>query len=84
MPEFIEFMRELNVYTVAIRLVLALIISGLIGFERGRQGRAAGMRTHILVCLGAALTTMIGIFSSSVLHSGGDPMRIAAQVVSGI
>lgn len=84
MPEFIEFMRELNVYTAAIRLFLALIVSGLIGFERGRQGRAAGMRTHILVCLGAALTTMIGIFSATVLTSGGDPMRIAAQVVSGI
>ena len=63
-----EFFYELNVYTVAIRLGLALIISGFIGFERGRQGRAAGMRTHILVCLGACLTTMIGFFAGEVLE----------------
>lgn len=79
-----EFLRSLNIWTVAIRLFLALIISGFIGFERGRHGRAAGMRTHILVCLGAALTTMIGFFANSVLDYSNDPLRIAAQVISGI
>lgn len=66
----------------AFKSVLAVIIGGIIGSERERHGRAAGMRTHILVCLGAALTAMTGLFLSTEL--GGDAMRISAQVVSGI
>ena len=42
----------------AIVLILALVMGGLIGMERGRHGRAAGMRTHILVCLGSAITAI--------------------------
>lgn len=83
MEKIVEFLSDFNVWTIAIRLILALIFGGAIGMERGRQGRAAGMRTHILVCLGAALTVMIGLFA---LESGyaTDPLRIGAQVVSGI
>lgn len=44
---------------IVIKSLLAVIIGSLIGSERARHGRAAGMRTHILVCLGAALTSMI-------------------------
>ncbi len=66
----------------AIKAVLAVIIGGIIGSERARHGRAAGMRTHILVCLGATLTAMTGMFLSKEM--GGDAMRISAQVVSGI
>ena len=65
----------------AIKSVLAIIIGGVIGSERARHGRAAGMRTHILVCLGATLTAMTGMFLSKEM--GGDAMRISAQVVSG-
>ena len=68
----------------AFRVFLALIIGGIIGMERGRQGRAAGMRTHILVCLGATLTSMTGMYAYEVLGVGNDPLRIAAQVISGI
>lgn len=64
---------------IAIKAVSAVIIGGIIGSERARHGRAAGMRTHILVCLGAALTAMVGVH-----FSDGDAMRISAQVVSGI
>lgn len=66
------------------RIFLALIVGGIIGLERGRQGRAAGMRTHILVCLGATLTSMTGMYAFEVLDFGNDPLRIAAQVISGI
>ena len=66
------------------RIALALIVGGIIGLERGRQGRAAGMRTHILVCLGATLTSMTGMYAFEVLSFGNDPLRIAAQVISGI
>ncbi len=78
------YLRELNFVTMIIRLLLALFLGGAIGLERGKQGRAAGMRTHILVCLGAALTTMIGFFVNRELGYATDPMRVAAQVVSGI
>ena len=84
MAEIIEFLRSFNVWTVAIRLVLCVIMGGIIGMERGRQGRAAGMRTHILVCMGAALAAMMGFYITEILELSGDPMRISAQVVSGI
>lgn len=84
MTEFIEFMRELNWITVPVRLLLAMIIGGIIGIERGKQGRAAGMRTHILVSIGSALTVMIGFYLYGILDFVTDPLRIAAQVISGI
>ncbi len=81
----LEYLRELNLVTALIRLALATVIGGVIGIERGKQGRAAGMRTHILVCLGATLTMMLGVFVFKNIGNGvGDPTRIAAQVVSGI
>ena len=75
---------DFNSLSIAVRLLLALIFGGLIGTERGRHGRAAGMRTHILVCLGACMTALVGIFVSDTLHAGEDVTRIAAQVISGI
>ena len=74
-----------NVLPAVVRLALATLLGGVIGLERGKQGRAAGMRTHILVCLGSTLTMMIGVFVFQNIGNGvGDPTRIAAQVVSGI
>ncbi len=66
------------------RILLAVIVGGIIGMERGRQGRAAGMRTHILVCLGATLTSMTGMYVSQMPGIDNDPLRLAAQVISGI
>ena len=82
MKEIIAYLRELNLESVTVRLLLAMIVGGVIGLERGKQGRAAGMRTHTLVCLGATLCAIIGVYSASC--NGGDPLRVAAQVVSGI
>lgn len=83
--EFLSYIREINILSITIRLVLALIIGGIIGLERGKQGRAAGMRTHILVSVGASLTVMIGFFARECLAiASSDPLRIAAQVISGI
>ncbi len=70
--------------TVAFRSLVALMIGSLIGNERARHGRAAGMRTHIIVCLGAALTSMISLYANEVLGNEGDILRISAQVISGI
>ena len=75
---------ELNFWHILLRVALALVMGGIIGMERGKQGRAAGMRTHILVCLGAALTAMTGVFAFKTLAYAGDPLRVSAQVISGI
>lgn len=80
----VEFEKELNLYTVILRIVLAVVFGGIIGFERGKHGRQAGMRTHILVCIGGTLASLIGVYSTEVLGFGGDPFRVSAQVVSGI
>lgn len=80
----IDYLRDFNIVSISVRLVLAMLLGGTIGLERGKQGRAAGMRTHIFVCLGATLTTMIGFFAVETMGSLGDPLRVAAQVISGI
>ncbi len=67
-----------------LRLALSVLVGVLIGSERAKHGRAAGMRTHALVALGACLTSLMSIYVSDVLGSGGDVMRISAQVISGI
>ncbi len=79
-----QTLTTLNIWSVLFRVLLAALFGGCIGGERGRHGRAAGLRTHILVCLGATLTTMIGVYSACVLGYNGDPLRVGAQVVSGI
>ena len=84
MEEIIAFFKDFNIWTTLIKLVLAMIFGGVIGLERGKQGHAAGMRTYILVCVGATLTTLIGMFVSSELNIANDPLRIGAQVISGI
>ena len=68
----------------AVRLLVSVIIGSLIGIEREKHGRAAGIRTHILVCLGASLTAIIEIYVHDVLGVNGDVFRISAQVISGI
>lgn len=65
-----------------IKLGLCFLSGGLIGLERGRHGRSAGMRTHILVCLGATMAAMLDLYLNGQLDSDGT--RIAAQVVTGI
>ena len=84
MENLLIWLRELSVATLCIRLVLAALCGGMIGFGRERQGRAAGLRTHVLVCLGAALTTLVGAFAVKTLGYDADPLRLGAQVVSGI
>jgi putative Mg2+ transporter-C (MgtC) family protein len=81
--EVVYMLEQFTFTTVIIRMALATIFCGIIGLERSKHGRSAGMRTHILVCLGAALTALSGVFLSE--HgSPGDPARLSAQVISGI
>ena len=85
MEAIINYLSGLDtLWTVILRVALAMLIGGVIGMERGKQGRAAGMRTHILVCIGATLTAMTGLYVNQVLGYDNDPLRISAQVISGI
>ncbi len=68
---------------ILIRLILATLLGGLVGIERQIHHKPAGLRTHILVCIGACMCMMIGL-SINKEFGGIDPSRIAAQVVSGI
>ena len=76
-------MKTLIIATI-VRSLSAVLIGSLIGSERARHGRAAGMRTHILVCLGACMTAMTSMYVSQNLGANGDVFRIPAQVISGI
>jgi putative Mg2+ transporter-C (MgtC) family protein len=78
--------KKMSDLDLIIRLLLAAVLGGLIGLEREVHGRAAGLRTHILVCLGAALIMLssVNLFESYRDSSNIDPFRISAQVVSGI
>ena len=75
-------------YEILGRLLLAALFGGLVGLERERKSWAAGMRTHMMVCVGSALIMMVSSFGfADILGTANvnlDPSRIAAQVVSGI
>ena len=71
------------------KLILATILGGAIGLEREISGKPAGLRTNILICIGAALFTQLSIDLAKIGfspdgHPYGDTTRIAAQIVSGI
>ena len=84
------------VYEVGIRLALAVVVGGLIGYEREFKNRPAGFRTHILVCLGAAITSMIQLYSIQEITNiiiahpelqtamKVDIGRLGAQVITGV
>lgn len=74
---------ELSEMTVAVRLLLAVVCSGVLGLERTRKRRAAGLRTYMLVCVGATVVMLTAQFMS-VAFSQADLGRMPAQVISGI
>ena len=80
--DIFDLLKDFNIISVLVRIVLAILLSSIMGLERSKSGRAAGLRTHILVCLGACIAAMTGVYIAQ--QYGGDPSRIAAQVISGI
>lgn len=76
----------MSITTILIRLVLAVLLSGLIGMEREFKSRPAGFRTHILVCVGAALVMLTSEYTFEIYKgvANMDPTRLGAQVISGI
>ena len=95
MNGLLEYLRELNMASVMLRLTLAMLFGGMIGMERARKGRAAGFRTYMLVCLGAALTMLLSQYEYYMLTHDWldlaaevgirtDVSRFGAQVINGI
>ena len=85
MEYFFQALDDLRMVTpmsVTIRIVAAVIIGGLIGLERGLKNRPAGMRTYMLVCVGSCIVMLTNQYVVQII--GGEPTRLAAQVVSGI
>jgi putative Mg2+ transporter-C (MgtC) family protein len=83
LPDFLHHLQ-----LTLIPLLIALICGGIVGLEREHANRPAGLRTHVLVCIGSALIMQVSLDMYAVTsygaHGNGDPGRIAAQVVSGI
>ena len=75
-----RFQLDWKVINLLLRLLLSFIAGFIIGFEREKSGHPAGLKTHILVSIGACLIAIVSIEA----FEGGDPARLAAQVVSGI
>ena len=84
MLEIFDSLRELSFFTIALRMALALLCGGIIGAEREIKRRPAGFRTHILICLGAAITTMTSQYLALVMGLNTDMGRLGAQVIAGI
>ena len=79
-PSLILISPSLHLWML-IRLLVAVLLGALVGYERERQGKPAGLRTHAMVALGAALFTVVSLYGFS---DSADTSRLAAMIVSGI
>ncbi len=84
MLSYLDFLRDVTTLSVFFRLFLAVICGGIIGIEREHKRRPAGFRTHILICLGASMTTLTSQYLFYNLNLYTDIGRLGAQVVAGI
>ncbi len=76
--------RDISMISTALRMLLAIICGGIIGMEREFKRRPAGFRTHILICIGAAMTTLTSQYLFLYMHYYTDMARLGAQVIAGI
>ena len=95
MGAVLPYLRELNLCSMCLRVVLAMLIGGFLGLDREMQGRPAGFRTYMLVSMAAACTTILSQYLNLMLHTAWkdafdvvgtrtDLVRLGAQVVAGI
>lgn len=81
MQELLRSMAEVLHLEVLLQLMLAVLLGGAIGLERELSGKPAGLRTNILICVGATLFTVLSVKMS---FGRGDPARVAAQILVGV
>ena len=84
MSWFLSQLHELTFLSMVLRFLTATLAGAVIGYSRGKAQHAAGLRTHILVCIGAAGAMIVGEYLVSVKGFDTDAARIPAQVISGI
>lgn len=84
MLSFLDPFRGLSLTSLAIRMLLAVLCGSVIGIEREFKRRPAGFRTHILICMGAAITTLTSEYLLLVMNYYTDIARLGAQVIAGI
>ena len=78
------YLEDLNLVSIILRLTMAVIFGGIIWYGRERERRPAGLRTHILVSIGATLAMITNIYMCKIYNGYTDPTRLGAQVISGI
>ena len=79
-----DYFYHVSLFSVAFRLILAVLFGGAIGLERGATKHPAGFRTHILVCVGAALAMLTNQYVYETMTNIADPSRMGAQVITGV
>ncbi|WMJ84352.1 MgtC/SapB family protein [Oscillospiraceae bacterium LTW-04] len=84
MDVIIDSLRPLTLYSIFVRFALAVVLGGIIGMERGKKRRPAGLRTHLVVCIGSASVMMVSQYILNIMDGAADPARLGAQVISGI
>jgi putative Mg2+ transporter-C (MgtC) family protein len=84
MHYYLTHLEDVNPISVVLRLVLAVVIGGVIGLERGARSHPAGFRTHMLVCVGACLAMLTNEFVYENISEMTDPTRLGAQVITGV
>ena len=81
---FFDNLRDMTLLSVMIRMLCAMLCGGIIGIEREFKRRPAGFRTHILICMGAAMTTLTSQYLYLCMGYYTDLARLGAQVIAGI
>lgn len=84
MLELFDGLRDITLAAIMLRMTLAVLCGGLIGMERTAHRHPAGLRTHILVCLGASITMMTSQYLYLYMGYFTDMTRLGAQVIAGI
>ena len=77
-------LRELSMLSIVFRFFLATCCGAVIGYERSKSHHSAGLRTHIIVCIGATSVMILNQYLSAFFNINADPARLGAQVISGI
>lgn len=80
----LDYLRQLNIASIFVRFAFTVICGGIIGMERGKKRHPAGLRTHLVVCIGSASVMMVSQYIALYLNANSDPARLGAQVISGI
>jgi putative Mg2+ transporter-C (MgtC) family protein len=81
---YFTHLENVNLVSIVLRLMLAVLIGGVIGIERGARSQPAGVRTHMLVCVGACLAMLTNEFVYENITQLTDPTRLGAQVITGV